>query len=433
MKLAWRYAIGFVIPAIALFAVVTLPSGAVTSPSEISLGAASTYAILSPSVFTAGAGDTVSGNIGTTTWAGPSVNQVSGSEYINQPSVTNQPFADAATALTEAQSDATTTTTAADISGVTFTPGVYASSASTMAFSTNITLNGEGDPNAVFIFNVGTTLATAAGTSVNLENGANACNVIWTVGTTFAAGAGSNFTGIILSDGALTLGANVTMTGSLIDTSAGAITLGAGDTISACTPATPPTTTTTTSGPSVTTTTSGPVATTTTSLSSLSVPSAPLNPTQSNEVGASVVSWSAPSSPGASPVTGYTVQYSSTGANGFQDASGCTNVDALTCTVAGLNDASVYTFQVFALNAEGSGSASTATVSSAPAIAAPERFGVKHEGNRLMEATRVPGGNAAHVLRDIDAGKIHLLVGVEQLHGKWPDERSVVFVCCRGH
>jgi hypothetical protein len=363
MTLTWRSAVGCAIATGSLLLVlVTSPSGAqVNSPSAISLGTASTYAILSPSVFTAGADDTVNGNIGTTTWAGPSVNQRSGAEYINEPSVTNQPFADASSALTEAQSDSTTTTTVADISGETFTPGVYASGASTMAFSTNITLNGEGDPNAVFIFNVGTTLATAAATKVILENGANACNVIWNIGTTFAAGAGSNFSGIVLSDGALTLGADVNMTGSLIDTSAGAITLGAGDDISTCTPALPPTTTTTL----------GSVATTTTSLSPSSVPSAPLNPTQRNGVGASVVSWSAPISPGVPSVTGYTVQYSTTAGSVFQDSPGCINVDVLTCTVAGLNDTSVYVFRVFALNAAGSGPASVVTVNSTPTLAAP--------------------------------------------------------------
>jgi len=75
-----------------------------------------------------------------------------------------------------------------------------------------VILDGQGDPNAVFIFNAASTLTTAASSTVSLINGASACNVFWRVGSSAATlGANSVFKGNLLSDQSITLvtGANV--------------------------------------------------------------------------------------------------------------------------------------------------------------------------------------------------------------------------------
>lgn len=66
----------------------------------------------------------------------------------------------------------------ADLAGRTLTPGVY-TSATSLGLSGDLTLDGQGDPNAVFIFQAGSTLTTASGSRVLLTGAAQACNVFW--------------------------------------------------------------------------------------------------------------------------------------------------------------------------------------------------------------------------------------------------------------
>jgi hypothetical protein len=77
--------------------------------------------------------------------------------------------------LTAAYNDAAGRTPATalpgDIGGMTLTPGVYNASSS-LGITGTVTLDGQGDPNAVFIIQVGSALTTASGSVVNLINGA---------------------------------------------------------------------------------------------------------------------------------------------------------------------------------------------------------------------------------------------------------------------
>ncbi len=68
------------------------------------------------------------------------------------------------------------------IAGGTLIPGVYTAS-SGLAVSGNVTLDGQGDNNAVFIFQAGSSLTTASATHILLTGGAQACNVYWQVST----------------------------------------------------------------------------------------------------------------------------------------------------------------------------------------------------------------------------------------------------------
>lgn len=67
-----------------------------------------------------------------------------------------------------------------DLSGLTLVPGVYSSASGTLSISAGkLTLDANGDPNAVWVFHVTTTLITASGTFIYLANGARANNVYW--------------------------------------------------------------------------------------------------------------------------------------------------------------------------------------------------------------------------------------------------------------
>ncbi len=74
-----------------------------------------------------------------------------------------------------------------------------------------MTLDAQGDPNAVFIFRTASTLITGGSSQVSLINGAQACNVFWQVGSSATLGASSVFKGNILAmvSATLTTGANV--------------------------------------------------------------------------------------------------------------------------------------------------------------------------------------------------------------------------------
>ena len=79
-----------------------------------------------------------------------------------------------------------------------------------------MTLDGENNPNAVFIFQVDAALNTAASSHVSLINGATAANVYWQVDGAAGTGANSIFAGTILADGAITLGDSTHLTGAAL-------------------------------------------------------------------------------------------------------------------------------------------------------------------------------------------------------------------------
>jgi len=100
-----------------------------------------------------------------------------------------------------------------DLSGLTFTPGVYKNSSTVMLSSGNVTLDGQGDANAVFIFQIGSTLTTLGSTQVVLSGSAQAKNVYWQVGSSATLGTNSIFEGNILALQSITLDTGATLTG----------------------------------------------------------------------------------------------------------------------------------------------------------------------------------------------------------------------------
>jgi type VI secretion system secreted protein VgrG len=94
----------------------------------------------------------------------------------------------------------------------TLTPGVYEFSA-TAALTGTLTLNAENDPNAVFVFQIGSTLGTAASSVVNVINGNAGTEVFWLVGTTATLGASSTFAGNILAGTSIGIGAGTSICG----------------------------------------------------------------------------------------------------------------------------------------------------------------------------------------------------------------------------
>jgi GDP-D-mannose dehydratase len=110
-----------------------------------------------------------------------------------------------------------------DIGGLTLTPGLYKASATVMVGG-NVTLDAQGNPNAVFIFQIGSTLTTSTNTQVILANGAQAKNIFWQVGSTATLGTNSIFEGNILALTTITITTGVNLEGRALSQN-GAITL----------------------------------------------------------------------------------------------------------------------------------------------------------------------------------------------------------------
>jgi hypothetical protein len=126
--------------------------------------------------------------------------------------LTEQAVMDLNTAYNQLIAVPNTNTTHSVIFGnETLTKGVYSIAAAGSTVSSLI-LDAQNDPNAVFIFKIGAAFNTGAGTSVVLANGASASNVFW------------------VTEGAIVLGANSTIKGTLI-AHVGAISMGAGGVI----------------------------------------------------------------------------------------------------------------------------------------------------------------------------------------------------------
>ena len=124
-----------------------------------------------------------------------------------------QAHADLVTAYGEIAGETSTTTlTGTDLGGLTLTPGVYSfATSASLAAATTLTLNAEGNPNARFDFQIGTTLITGSGAAISLINGAEADNVYFQVGSSATLGTGTAFQGNILADQSVTLTTGATM------------------------------------------------------------------------------------------------------------------------------------------------------------------------------------------------------------------------------
>jgi hypothetical protein len=135
----------------------------------------------------------------------------------------------AMTDLTSAYNDAAgrtvgAVTVAGNLGGLTLPPGLYKSTSSLSISSGDLTLDAQGDANAVFIFQMASTLTTTSGRAVVLSGGAKASNVFWQVGSSATLGTTSGFKGTILANQSITLSTGATLTGRAL-ARIGAVTL----------------------------------------------------------------------------------------------------------------------------------------------------------------------------------------------------------------
>ena len=273
----WRLRLG-VVSVVGVSATTILLLGTASVPvasaaTTVNLGAAAPFAVLAGSEVTDVPISAIHGDVGLSPAAGSnyhgltqsqvtgtiySTNAAGPTGYVEDPGLLQTAKSDLTTAFVSAQGQLPTQTFVTgdnQLGGKVLTPGVYAFGAASTANITAaspLVLNGSG----VYIFQASSSLVTASGSVVELENGANACNVFWTVGSSATLGSGSTFVGTLMALTSATVDSTATVSGRVLAQTA-AVTLDA-NTITvppAC--ATTTTTTTTTPGTATTVTPGG--------------------------------------------------------------------------------------------------------------------------------------------------------------------------------
>jgi hypothetical protein len=214
--------------------------GCTTTPSErasvettrsnaaaLALGATQDFAVLAGSTVTNTGPTVVTADLGVS--PGTAVTGF-------PPGLVNGGTIEAATARAlQAQTDATTaynalagqactrTLTGQDLGGLTLTPGTYCFSSSAGLTGT-LTLDAQGDPAAAFVFQIGSTLTTASGSSVRVVNGGTFCDVYWQVGSSATLGTDTRFMGSIIALTSITMTTGASLSGRAVARNA-AVTL----------------------------------------------------------------------------------------------------------------------------------------------------------------------------------------------------------------
>lgn len=185
-----------------------LASNAQATATLINLGSADPFAVLGGSTVTNTGTSTVDGNLGV--WPGSAITGFPPGLVINGTTHAGDAVALAAhnslgAAIVAASGQACDTNlTGQDLGGMTLTPGVFCFSSSAQLTGI-LSLDALGDPNAVFLFQIGSTLTTASASSVILFGPGVGNNVFWQVGSSATLGTTTAFAGNILATTSITL------------------------------------------------------------------------------------------------------------------------------------------------------------------------------------------------------------------------------------
>jgi hypothetical protein len=199
-----------------------------TGLSPIDLGAATNFAVFAAATVTNAGGTVVNGDLGLT--PGVSVTGFPPGSMNGTMQIGNSDAIAALASLTNAYNNAVAlsgaTIIAENLAGQVLVPGLYVSAAHSFEINSatlNLTLDAQGDPNAVWVFQMpaSTLTLTAPGCNVMLQNGAQASNIFWQVGSSATIAGGCVVEGSILANTTITLASGATVNGRAL---AGAIT-----------------------------------------------------------------------------------------------------------------------------------------------------------------------------------------------------------------
>jgi hypothetical protein len=210
------------IPTTALVIVGLLTASAPSASAAeapVGLGTATSFAVLAGTTVTNTGTTDVSGDVGvspgTAVTGFPPGNVTDGTIH-SADAVALQAQQDLTTAYNDAAGRGPAVDkTGQDLGGQTLVAGVYGASTS-LALTGTVTLDAQGDPGAVFVFQAGSTLLTASNSTVALIGGAQACHVYWQVGSSATLGVGTTFVGTVMALASVTVQTGASVHGRIL-------------------------------------------------------------------------------------------------------------------------------------------------------------------------------------------------------------------------
>jgi len=198
--------------------------------APVELGTTSSFAVLAGSTITNTGDTTINGDAGGdiglfpgTSFTGQESMIIEGSIHVND-AVASKAKDDLLVAYTDAENRTPVNTIPSELGGTTLLPGVYDSADGTFQITGTLTLDAQGNPDAVFVFKTASTLITASDSNVILADSAQYCRIFWQVTSSVTLGTNSNFVGHVFALHSITANTGATVQGQLLAIN-GAVTL----------------------------------------------------------------------------------------------------------------------------------------------------------------------------------------------------------------
>lgn len=215
-----KYLIGLPLSALGIAFFLSTGAGpAVAAQPPVELGTATSFAVLAGTAVTNTGPSTIAGNVGvspgTAVTGFPPGHIISGTIHAAN-AVALQAQSDLTTAYNDAAGRGPAIDeTGRDLGGQRLVAGIYGDS-SGMALTGTVTLDAQGDPDAVFIFQAGSTLITASSSTVALVGGAQACHVYWQVSSSATLGVETTFVGNLMAHTSVSVQTGATVHGRIL-------------------------------------------------------------------------------------------------------------------------------------------------------------------------------------------------------------------------
>jgi len=179
--------------------------GRVRAMAEPYLGTAGDFAVLAGTTITCTTGAVIAGLIGVSPGAATAGFPVPCAGVPLIPPASDQAKLDLTTAFNTLDALPCSSTVGPDLAGLTLVQGVYCVTAAASNLTGTLQLDAQGNPNAVWVFQMSSSLITSPNSTVSVINGAGGCGVQWLVRSSATIDTNTTFVGNIVALTSITL------------------------------------------------------------------------------------------------------------------------------------------------------------------------------------------------------------------------------------